>query len=70
LEGSLVAGLGDLEFNLLSYATVLANNLATAVYLVGIKKLNKDFQVFSKIITDLVFEVCSPVPASRTLLLI
>jgi drug/metabolite transporter (DMT)-like permease len=41
LAGALIAGSGDLSFDLLSYSYVIANNLFTSAYLVAIKKLDK-----------------------------
>jgi hypothetical protein len=40
LAGALIAGSGDLTFDLISYSYVIANNLFTSAYLVAIKKLD------------------------------
>lgn len=42
LSGSVIAGAGDLKFDLVSYMFVLANSLATAVYLISMKTASSE----------------------------
>jgi solute carrier family 35 protein len=41
LFGAVIAGIGDLSFDLISYACVMINNMLTAGYLIAAKKLDK-----------------------------